>query len=396
MHLAWGRETLELAIGEANLVASRRALIAADLADPVQALRDALEHPLDYPALRLALTPDDHVAIVVDESLPNLGKVLTPVLEHIGQAHVKPDAITLICPTASSNQAWLDELPEEFEDMQVEIHQPTDRKKLAYLATTKEGRRIYLNRTAIDADQVVVLGCRRYDPVLGCAGAETSLFPGLSDEATLEEYRIKPKSRGPDALPWPVQQEAREVTWMSGAPFFVQLIPGTGDALCGILAGPLESSGAGQALLDARWRCEYDRPADVVIAGVTGSATSLDLARAFFAAARVVKPRGSIVVLSDVDPQLGPSFETFRRHEEPSLALRLLMQEKPPDLALGYMWATAAEQARLYLLSGLATEVAEELFTIPLQHAEQARRLLTDTASCIVLPDANKALPVLR
>ncbi|HZZ78972.1 MAG TPA: lactate racemase domain-containing protein, partial [Gemmataceae bacterium] len=395
MQLAWGHETLELAVDETNLVAGRRAPIAPDIADPVQAMRDALEHPLDYPALRLALTPDDHVALVVDETIPHLGRLLTPVLEHIRQAHVKPEAITLICPTHDSDQAWLDDLPDEFQDVQVETHQATDRKKLAYLATTKEGRRIYLNRTVVDADQVVVLGRRSYDPVLGCAGAETSLFPMLSDEATLEEYRTKLKSRAPDALPWPVQQEAREVTWMAGAPFFLQVIPGTGDNLCGVLAGPLESSGAGQTLIDARWRCEYERPADVVIASVTGAATGADLARAFFAAARVVKPSGSIVLLSDVTPALGPSFEVFRRHDEPALALRLLMQEKPGDLAVGYMWATAAEQARLYLLSGLSNDIAEELFTIPLQHAEQARRLLGGNASCIVLEDAHKTLAVL-
>lgn len=397
--IAWGRETLNLEMGESNLVPGRRAPMAADLADPVQALRDALAHPLDYPPLRLALTPDDHVAIVVDEGIPRLGQMLTPLLEEIVRAHVKPEAITLVCPPHSSEQAWLDELPEEFEDVQVEIHQPGDRKKLAYLATTKEGRRIYLNRTTVDADQAVLLSRRGYDPVLGCSGAETALFPGLADEATRQEYCTRLKARAPGSSAWPIQQEAREVVWMAGAPFFVQVIAGAGDAISGILAGPLESSDAGRALLEARWRVEFDRPADVVIAGIAGTPTRLtidDLARAYFAAARVVKPAGSIVVLSEIAPQLGPSFEIFRQHEEPADALPLLMQEKPSDLAAGFMWATAAAQARLYLLSKLPEEVAEELFTIPLQNAAQAQKLLTGSASCILLEDAHKALAVLR
>ncbi len=397
-HIAWGRETLTLEVGEGNLVPGQRAPIAPDLADPVQAMRDALEHPLDYPPLRLALTPDDHVAVVVDEGIPQLGRLLTPLLEEIVKAHVKPEAITLVCSPPSSEQAWLDELPDEFQDVQVEIHQRGERKKLAYLATTKEGRRIYLNRTTVDSDQAVLLTRRGYDPVLGCFGAETSLFPGLCDEATAQEYCTRLKARAPGAQPWPIQQEAREVAWMSGAPFFVQVIPGAGDAVSGILAGPLESSGAGRALLDARWRVEFDRPADVVIAGTSGTLTGgiADLARAYFAAARVVKPGGSIVVLSEIAPPLGPSFELFRRHDEPAAALRLLMQEKPSDLAAGYMWATAAEQARLYLLSGLAQDVAEELYTIPLQNAAQVQKLLTQNASCILLEDAQRTLAVLR
>src|SRR5438067_6487297 len=106
--IAWGKQTLELEIRESNLVAGVRAPIVANLADPVQAMRDVLEHPLNYPALRLALTPDDHVAIVVDEGIPHLASLLVPLLEHLRQAQVQPDAVTLICPPPSSEQGWLD------------------------------------------------------------------------------------------------------------------------------------------------------------------------------------------------------------------------------------------------------------------------------------------------
>lgn len=396
--IAFGQEILEFDVGEGSLERGRRAPRADDLADPVQAMRDALEHPVDYPPLRLALTPDDHVAVVVDEGTPRLSSLLTPVLEQITRARVKPEAITIVCPPQSARQAWLEELPDAFQDVRVEIHQPGDRKKLAYLATTRHGRRIYLNRTVVDADQTVLLTRRGYDPALGHAGAELALFPGLGDEATLRELAGLLKTRAPGGQLWPIEEEAREVAWMAGAPFFVQVIAGTGDAVCGVLAGPLESSPAGRALLDARWRVEFDRPADVVIAGVTGDAGGLtidDLARAFFAAARVVKPGGSIVVLSDIAPRLGPSFELIRRHDEPADALRVLMRDKPGDLASGFMWATAADHARLYLLSGLADELAEELYTVPLQNARQAQKLLGEGASCILLEDAHRVLAVL-
>jgi nickel-dependent lactate racemase len=395
--VAWGQQTLELEIREGNLVPAMRAAIAPDLADPAGAMRDALEHPLDYPALRLALTPDDHVAIVVDETVPHLGRLLVPLLEHVQSAHVQPEAITLICSPPSSGQPWLDELPDEFQDVQVEVHQPADRKKLAYLATTKTERRVYLNRTVVDADQVVLLTRRGYDPHLGYCGAETALYPGLTDAATVDELRIQLDSAPPGPALSPIQAEAREIAWLSGAPFFVQVIEGTGDAIAHVLGGPLESSDVGQELLDARWRIAFAQQADVVIAGVGGTVGGIDaLARAFFAAARVVKPGGSIVVLSDITPTLGPGFELFRRHEDPDLACRVLLQERPSDLTAGYQWATAAGQARLYLLSGLAGDVAEELFTIPLQHAEQSQKLLTDHATCILLPDAHKTLAVLQ
>jgi nickel-dependent lactate racemase len=397
--LAWGQQSLDLEIHKPNLVPAQRAPIEPNLVDPVKAMSDALEHPLDYPALRLALTPDDRVAIVVDEGIPHLAELLVPLLQHIGQANVRPDAITLICTPPSSGQAWLGDLPDEFQGVHIEVHQPNDRKKLAYLATTKQDRRVYLNRSAVDADQLVLLTRRSYDPLVGYGGAETALFPGLCDEAAAEEFATQLDSEPPDAEPWPIQAEAREAAWLLGTPFFVQVIPGAGDAIAHILAGPLESSGAGQRLLDARWRVEFEQPADVVVAGVTGDPARLtidDLARAFFAAARIVKPGGSIVLLSEIAPALGPAFDLFRRHDDPAFVQNLLLEEKPRDLAAGYMWATAANQAKLYLLSGLTGDLAEELFVIPLQHAEETQKLLTEQATCVLLPDAHKALAVLR
>ncbi len=394
--LPWGQHSLDLEIRETNLLAGRRADVAANLVDPAQALRDAVEHPLDYPALRLALTPDDHVGIVVDEGIADLVPLLVALLEHIQQARVQPEAITVICPPPSTGQPWLDELPDAFQDIHIEVHQPGDRKKVAYLFTTEEGRRVYLNRTAVDADQLVLLTRRRYDPHVGCAGAETALYPDLADQAGIDEIRAEMDIEAPDEEASAIQEEAREIAWRFGAPFFIQVIEGTGDGITHILAGPLESSAAGQRLLNSRWRVTFDRAADVVIAGITSSnATCDDLARAFQAAARVVQPGGSIVLLTESTPPLGPGFGQFRHHDDPALLQQILLQEKPSDLSAALGWASAALQARLYLLSGLSSDVAEELFTIPLEHAGQAQRLLTDQASCILLPDAHRTLAVL-
>ena len=150
------------------------------------------------------------------------------------------------------------------------MHQPEDRRKLAYLAATKQGQRIYLNRSAVDADQLVVLTRRRYDPLVGYAGAETALYPALGDEATINEQYTKLDPRAPGSTPWPIQQQAREIAWLVGAPFFVQIIEGEGDSIAKILAGPLESSSEGERLLNERWRGKAPRPADVVIAGISG------------------------------------------------------------------------------------------------------------------------------
>jgi len=394
--IAWGNSALELEIDEPSHI-GRRAEPAPNLADPAQAVRDALEHPLDYPALRQALTPDDHVAIVVDEGVPGLVGLLIAVLEHLEKGGVHSDAITVICPAPTSGQPWIDDLPDAYQDLHVEVHQPADRKKLAYLATTKKEHRIYLNRTAVDADQLIVLSRRRYDAAFGYGGAEMAVYPGLADQTSIEETRGHLTKKAPGATPSAIQAQAREVVWLLGAPFFVQVIEGTGDGICDVLAGPLESSDAGQRKLDERWRVEVDVPADVVVASVTGNSGGIDaLARAAFTASRVVKSGGSIVLLSSGPVTLGPAFEMLRRHESADDARRVLEEEKSIDLSAGYQWLAAVGASRVYLLSGLEDDVAEELFAVPMQHAEQTQRLLGSGATCVLLPDADKTLAIVR
>ncbi len=82
---------------------------------------------------------------------------------------MEASAVTLVCTDNRSGEEWVNDLPEAFEDVHIEVHDPrTDES--CYLATTKHGRRIYLNRTVVDADELVVLSRRGYDPLLGYCG----------------------------------------------------------------------------------------------------------------------------------------------------------------------------------------------------------------------------------
>src|SRR5580704_9286752 len=153
--LAIGRTPVSLDVSADRLIPFDRPE-PPPLADPAAAVRAALEVPHHFPPLRRALTPDDAVTIVVDEHLPGVAGLLTPVLEHVTSAGVAAGAITLLCPPSPSRQVWLNELPAEFEAVRVETHDQADARHLSYLATTKGGRRLYLNRALTDAAQVVV------------------------------------------------------------------------------------------------------------------------------------------------------------------------------------------------------------------------------------------------
>jgi nickel-dependent lactate racemase len=223
------------------------------------------------------------------------------------------------------------------------------------------------------------------------------LFPSLSDEDTKQQWAGELSNDVPNEELWPARREAEEVAWLLGAPFMVQVIEGSGEEVIHVLGGLSDTGGEGQRLLDARWRMNVDRPADVVVAGVSGDPIRhafAELAGALASASRVVRPRGRIILLSQTNPTLGPGAQILRQADEPSDALKDLRRLKPIDVGSAFQWASAAEHANIFMLSGLEPDLAEELFTTPLRDAGQAQHLL-ESSSVLFLEDAHKSIAVL-
>ncbi|AWM41793.1 DUF2088 domain-containing protein [Gemmata obscuriglobus] len=390
--LVVGSEPWSLTVPADRAVHVRRASFVPPSAGAAELVRAALERPFKFEPLRRALTPDDRVAVVIDPRLPHLTEMLAEVLSHIGSAGVPLAAVTVVSPPGAP-QPWIDDLPEEFEDITAETHDPDDVQKLMYVATTKGGRRVYLNRRVAEADFVVVLAGRRYDPHTGYAGAEAALFPALSNAETLAAFADRFSSAAPDGNR---ETEAAEVAWLLGAPFFVQVIEGEAGTVHGVVGGLFESGAEGIRQQDARWRGAISEEVDTVIAAVSGepdAITFLDLAQAAATAARAVKKGGRIALLTTAAPELGPGAELLRKLEGPTGAKKLLANEKPSDWAAASLWVYAAKSASMFFASGYPEDVAEELFCTPIYTRSEAQRLIdTGTGTVLLIPDAHRAM----
>jgi nickel-dependent lactate racemase len=386
----YGRTSLTVDVDAERLVSLERSELSP-LPNPTASVRDALESPLRYPALRRALTPDDRVTVLVDEHLPRLPELTAAVLEHIVSAGIDPSAITVLVSPSSLSHAWFAELPASLRGVQFEVHDPTERNRLAYLASTRKGRRIYLNRTAVEADQLVLLTGPRFDPLSGNSGAAGAIYPVLSDSATRQASDAAVTTEDASV----VRREADEVFWLLGAPFLVQVIEGAGDTVVQVLGGAADTAADGLQWLDRSWRAKGDRTADVVVATLSGDPARQDvhdLACALACAARMIKDDGVIVLLTEAAPALGEGFLKMQQIEEPRAALKQLRHAPPADWPAAYLWLEAVRKARVFLLSGWPTETAEALFTTPVQHARQVQRLLDAGGTCLILPDAHKLL----
>jgi nickel-dependent lactate racemase len=383
-------------VPEGTLIMPRRARPVPQIADVAGAVREALETPRNFPPLRRALTPEDRITVVVDDRLPQLGAMVNEILKYLTEAGVVSDSITLLSPP-HARQAWIDQLSDSYQEVRTEVHDPADKQRLAYLASTRRGRRIYLNRSLVDADQTIILAGNRYDPQFGIADATSLVYPGLSDADTLRDTARQLSMDRPVEQATPLHNEAEEVIWLLGVPFFIHVIGGEGDSVAHVLGGTVESAPEAVRLLNESWHVTVDRPAHTVVALIKGSGAQQDfasLAQAALAASRVVEARGRIVFLTHSNPGISEGMAYLRQADNPAVAARIVQERQPADRVALLEWLHAAGRAELYLLSDMDESVVEELFATPLQDARQVQRLLDLAPSSLFLEDGQKVLAV--
>lgn len=363
---------------------------------PAELMRQALQSPfgLEVP-LHRALTADDRVVIVLDESLPQLAELLPPILDELQQAGVPTSAVTILVPPEGGHGDWIDQLPDAYADLTVEVHDVEAEKSRAYLCTTRAGRRVYLNRTLVEADFLIVLSGRRYDATFGYAGAEVALFPALSTGETLSEFVGKfSLDQAPNQLSEHAA-ESSEVAWLLGTPLFLQVIEGAGDSIHEIVATLPHQSEIGIQRQNARWRGEATRRAELVIAAISGDPRRIrfeDLAAALNTASRVVQTPGRIVLLTASSPTLREGAELLLRAESLDGLGLLLKKRKPDDWPAAAMWLEAVQSTTLYMASQYPPEVVEDLFATPLASPEELQKLINQAKSVIIITDAHKTM----
>ena len=390
----YGGERLDFEVPDDRLVGCWQGPEAVAGPEVGPLLRAVLEGPLEFPPLRRSFVPGDRVVVAVDPETPEIVSVLGAIFEALREAEVTADAIEVL----AAGPAPLDEAREALEipGLSWTAHDPEDREKLAYLASTTAGRRIYLHRALTDADAVVPVGRIGFDPVLGYRGPWSVIFPGLGDLETQRAYRALATDVPPDPdRDRPTLAESAEVSWLLGCQFHVGLVPGAAG-LSRVVAG-LESAVRREGIraVDALWSYRAERRAELVVVGLgrPGVPTRIDdLAAALANARRLVRRGGKIVALSRVEGPIGPALQRLAGSDlRRSVTTALKGAEGEPDYPAARQIARALAWADVYLFGGLDDEIVDDLEMVSLGRPEEARRLVDSSDSCIVLSQADRA-----
>jgi hypothetical protein len=383
-------ERLELELPEGQLVAAWQGPSGSDGASAAEVIRSAIDNPRDFPRLGQMVVPGDHVTIALDPSIAGL-EPLRALGSTLRDAGIEEGAITVLLPPHVS-RALADRLP--LGTIPV-THDPADRSGMAYLATTKQGRRIYLNRHLTDADVVIPVGCLGYDPIMGYCGPWSVIFPVLSDQDTMTAFRKRFRDEtGARASAWSRASldEAAEVSWLLGSQFHVAVVPGS-RGLVDVVAGRENAVREhGIASLDRHWSFRPESRAELVLVGIGRpgvESTMESLAQGLATATSLVQHGGKIVVLSRVRVNVGPALRRLiDAGDTKQGASALIGHEGDDDFLLARRIVEAVSWADVFLLSHLGRDLADELGLIALDDPAQASRLVAKSGSCTIVSQA--------
>ena len=388
-------ERLDLEVPDDRLVAEWHGPVGVTSADARALILEALETPRDYPPLRQAVIPGDRVVIALDVEV----FAPRPALEAIGAvvrgAGVDPGSITVLA--SRGDRTDLDDLMPE--GVALAVHDPDDRAQLAYLASTSEGRRIYLNRHLTDADVIVPVGLLGYDSVFGYRGPWSLIYPGLSDRETARSFRAKATDALPDReRPWPTLAEASEVSWLLGSQFHLGLVAGVSGPIEAVAGLESAVRDQGARAVDRSWTFRAETRAELVVVGIGRPGVPAridDLAEGLSTATRLVRRGGKIVALSRAEGAIGPALARLIKAGDPRLGPAPLRgHEDDPDYPAAHQFARALAWADVYLLSALGQGAVDDLSMIALDHPEEARRLVAASASCLLVSQAERVRAV--
>ena len=344
-------------------------------------LRSSLEGSPGLPSLSQAVVPGDRVALAVDPRVPELATAIAVVVNLLEAAGIDRPMIRVVA--TSPVEGWDRILPAGVTGI---VHDPDDREKLAYLATTTGGRRIYLDRELTDADFVLPIGRLGVDSTLGNGGPWGTIFPGLSDRETLRDLARHASAQGQATA----LEESFEVGWLIGNLFQIGVMPGVTGAASVVsgMASSVREIGL-KAAEDAWTFCVKER-ADLVVVGVS-EPTAEATWSAFATGASLVRRGGKVAALSGASGPIGAAASALSGVEGLALGKRALAgSEDEPDFASAVLLNESLAWADLYLYSHLDPEAIEDLGIIALSRPEEARRLAGNSADLLLLSHADR------
>ena len=351
--------------------------------DVSQAAFDALQSPIDFPAIGEAVIAGDRVALAVDPNVPDLVQVLRGVVKAIEQS--EPECIDIVLWDETTSHT-LAEVRSEFADLNVLTHQCHIRDELMFLGADNQDEAVYVNRVIVDADFVLPVIAARQRDAQSCADV-TGIFPAFADSAARARRLVSPvdpsssETKNETLVPWQLGILVGVVVSASAAGHVAKIVVGSLPALATEI----------KSLSETADMVSLER-SSLLIASLDGGhqqQTWVNAVRAVIAATELLDEGGTIVLWTEIDSL--PTGRLAALPERPALPTDMSVNAEgqlpswDPTIPLATEMAGAIQSHRIMMRCRLPSDTIEALGMGVVESVDQLSRLCEAFESCGVL-----------
>jgi nickel-dependent lactate racemase len=280
-----------------------------DRIDVEQLTRNRLNKPIGRASLRESVTPDDRIAVLVEDQTrcSPKGIILKALLEELDDFRIPRDHISIILSLGTHRNLSHQEMGEVYGKGLVEeysfFNHDCHASDLVTVGRLKTGTPVKINRLVYEATFKIGIGSIFPHPMNGFGGGGKILFPGVSNFEAILEHHLKYSFRGGSELGAlvgnPFYEEIRHLTRAAGLDFIVNSVLDHNDRLYDLVCGdPVEAHLAGIEICKGIISQKFQEKADLTIISSFPYTEGMQLMKPLAPASMITKEGGVIILVA--------------------------------------------------------------------------------------------------
>ncbi len=348
-------------------------------------LLNALSNPISSkPFLEFISNAKDLLFIVNDATRPTpTAKVLEILYEDIKDFNLK-----FIVATGTHRAPTEDELKfifgKHLEDIRdkIVVHDGKKGEDLVYIDTTKKGTEVYINKLAMDAHKIIVIGSIEPHYFAGYTGGRKAFLPGIAGYKTVEDnhkFALRPEAKTLALTGNPVHEDMEEaITKLKGKEIFnINTILDNDHRIYAVTAGDIKESFYAAVEKAVEVFCvQIPEKADVVVT-VAPYPMDIDLyqsQKSLDNGKLALKDDGILILVSKCRTGVGP--DTFVKLMSSSDTPQGTLDYIDKEYKVGYHKAAKLAEialwAEMWAVTELEDEILENIFITPYHDLQKA------------------------
>ncbi len=417
MELKYGSTTIAFELPPERLVGVIAPSSVSVDKSPAAIIEDALDSCSYFLS---SFSPGEKVVIVTSDITRYTGSeiYLPLLLERLNRQGIADDDVEILIALGIHRKQSEHEhgriLGALYGRIHVSDHECDDYDALTCIGSTSNGIKVSLNRTAVEADHLILTGTIGFHYFAGFGGGRKSVLPGIASRKACmaSHFAVLNPGEGTGKNPLavtgnlegnPVHIAMTEGCALARPAFILNTVLAADKHIIAAFAGDWrEAHEAGCRFYREKFAYPLVEKGDLVVASCGGSPKDINLIQAHKSmeyAAQALKDGGVMILLAECRDGFGNGtfFNWFRyKHlEEFEAALRAQYEINGQT---AYSLLQKAQRFRIILISQFPARQVEEMGMIPAETLAEAMDMAVGMLPagwrCYLMPDAGSVLPV--